>query len=541
MYENDEDEYEQEDKEDEEDEDEEQEDEEDEIIPNVERPLNKQTFYVSRHLRSCNNMVDDLKLNILKKIAEPSLSLWGILTGLSLKRELRGRFNNRVYVSCLLRTWMTAIIEYLPHCMDNTLTLIISPYIKEKHNKIAPYADWGNFPTDFEKQLNKIKYFFEYLKLIKSFLNDSYSDTEIIQTSPITKKIKYNLDKILSRETTIIIEFKDGDKNTFELSNNSGKLELIETTPIPRNFEPYSLQSSVKSDVSLEKGNVEEEDGEDVFVGGESHKIKNYLKNIFTALINQKTSKRKINDVTLFENQTFDINMEKKSKKINPYTNYFGKEGFFLFAEWIKNVIKDTSPDIYVVAHSKIMQETLLSKCNVMNNTNTSLRECRRELDDIRKQNIWEIILSISDIEVHNARQGVKTKLVLNKIIVREGEDPPKENSKRSMNLSEEYNCSNDSSIFEKKQPQLQKQIQQIQQPQQPQIQQQQQQMNENEPKKGLFHKMKNFFGFNKGGKTQRSKFIKTKRKTMRNMKRKNTINMKRKNTRKTTRKNNLY
>ena len=64
MYENDEDEYEQEDKEDEEDEDEEQEDEEDEIIPNVERPLNKQTFYVSRHLRSCNNMVDDLKLNI---------------------------------------------------------------------------------------------------------------------------------------------------------------------------------------------------------------------------------------------------------------------------------------------------------------------------------------------------------------------------------------------------------------------------------------------------------------------------------------------
>ena len=31
------------------------------------------------------------------------------------------------------------------------------------------------------------------------------------------KFIINNLDKILSRETTIIIEFKDGDKNTFEL------------------------------------------------------------------------------------------------------------------------------------------------------------------------------------------------------------------------------------------------------------------------------------------------------------------------------------
>jgi len=75
-----------------------------------------QTFYVSRHLNSCNNMVDDVKwTNATYKFSEPPLSMWGVISGLEPYKINKFREMNRVYVSCLVRTWMTAIIEYLPY------------------------------------------------------------------------------------------------------------------------------------------------------------------------------------------------------------------------------------------------------------------------------------------------------------------------------------------------------------------------------------------------------------------------------------------
>ena len=52
-----------------------------------------QTFYVSRHLNSCNNMVDNIKwTNPTYKFSEPPLSMWGVISGLALQRELLGNF-----------------------------------------------------------------------------------------------------------------------------------------------------------------------------------------------------------------------------------------------------------------------------------------------------------------------------------------------------------------------------------------------------------------------------------------------------------------
>jgi hypothetical protein len=468
--------------------------EEELIMPNVES-YETQNFYISRHLRSCNNIVDDLKLNVLKKIAEPSLSLWGTLTGLSLTRDLKGRYNDRVYVSCLLRTWITAIIEYLPHSRNNTITLVVSPYIKEKHAKgVASYADWGNFPADFKTQINKLIHFFEFLKLINYFLRDAKgdkispmtptasgiasSDNEVIQKSSVTEKIKYNLDRILSNSTSIIIEFKNDEtfKNnqTFELTNNSGKLRLIDSTPIPRNFEPYFSKSYKDLEVSLEKGTVS-------LGGAVNNSIKTYLKDNFIALINQKNQKQKINDFELIESEPLDIVLKKiKGKKINPYTNYFGSEGVFLFIDWIKNSIHDDSPDIYVVGHSQIMQDTLIKICNSKNDTNLTkhtLGECHPDLSAVKKQNIWEMILSIN---INTNSNTDDKKLILEKLLIREGEDSPNASSARAMNLNNELSCSNNP----------------IELPTQQQQQTQQQQLPE---KQGFFSKMKNWVGINGG------------------------------------------
>ena len=68
-------------------------DESDEEIYDYKDEQNIQTFYISRHLNSCNNMVDDIKwTNPTYKFSEPPLSMWGVISGLALQRELLGNF-----------------------------------------------------------------------------------------------------------------------------------------------------------------------------------------------------------------------------------------------------------------------------------------------------------------------------------------------------------------------------------------------------------------------------------------------------------------
>ena len=163
-----------------------------------------QQFCISRHLRSCNNITDDIS----QKIAEPALSVWGIITGLTMTRDIKGSFNNKVYVSCLVRTWMTAIIEYMPHLNNsNELTLIVSPYIKEFH--IANYIDQGNLPIPLKSQFVKLMEFFDYLVVLQdyaiNFIKPKTQYLNSIESHVYT--INNNLDKILTDGNRIVIQF----------------------------------------------------------------------------------------------------------------------------------------------------------------------------------------------------------------------------------------------------------------------------------------------------------------------------------------------
>ena len=80
---------------------------------------------------------------------------------------------NFIYVSVLIRTWMTAICLYLPRMVDgkkiidNNFSLIVSPYIKENE------FGFDNQPDKIDIQIKNIVSFLEWLISIKDldFLN----------------------------------------------------------------------------------------------------------------------------------------------------------------------------------------------------------------------------------------------------------------------------------------------------------------------------------------------------------------------------------
>jgi len=100
------------------------------------------------------------------KLSEPDakLSLYGILTSLLHGSDLVRKESydgmkespDTIFVSILMRTWMTAICLYLPHCKNDNFTLVVSPFLKKKGMSIY------NKP-DETYQVGMLQYFLEYL------------------------------------------------------------------------------------------------------------------------------------------------------------------------------------------------------------------------------------------------------------------------------------------------------------------------------------------------------------------------------------------
>ena len=439
----------------------------------------KQTFYISRHLNSCNNMVDDAKwTNVTYKFTEPPLSMWGIISGLALQRKLLGTFNNKVYVSCLVRTWMTAIIEYFPHT-SGTLDLIVSPYIKEadlsnKYN-VGQTIDSGNMPINVKEQVEKIKYFFYFLRLIKKYMK-KYSDEfksltidgikidENIYNNNILK-IQENLDKILKdgnkiniifptfsmykRNKKVYIDYKISLKYDESINKLVSTFELREDKKYvnPYEVDPYFYRIKKEQDFTLKLEDPERlERNQD---GGDNSEINyNYFISVLKAFLKQKNLiKSEPEDIELsgFKSNNKPlkiINTLKKSgffsriPKVGIYTTSFGKESMLLFIDWIKNVMKDDDDNIYVVAHSNIMQETLYNICGTIKNRVVKKKNveqtCQEGLYNIvKKQNIWELILEVD-----------RNEESITNVKVRRGQEKANEASKQVLNYNREKELS---------------------------------------------------------------------------------------------------
>jgi hypothetical protein len=109
----------------------------------------------------------------------------------------------------------------------------------------------------------------------------------------------------------------------------------------------------------------------------------------------------------------------------------------FLFMDWVKNSIKDVNVDIYVVAHSNIMQATLVNICQLLKNNplidKKTLDACHPAFSVIKHQNIWEMVL-----KTESSMNGL---MRLKSMVVREGEDPPNDESTNAIDLNQELSC----------------------------------------------------------------------------------------------------
>jgi hypothetical protein len=245
---------------------------------------NEKKISVSRHAYSYANTIKNkgdklgkLPLDKLKKKLgklqqasekDPGLTIYGILSSLYhgsklVENEIKNGLTSTpstIYVSILIRTWMTAICLYLPHVNNDDFTLIISPFIKEEG---IPFFSNDNYPNKIDEQIIEINKFLEFLTDI---------DINIIKNEVIKDNIKKIKTFFNDGHTVNIFYFDDVLKNDFNnvLKNDSNKNLSIENNKIiifpgfkkpnkeilkkvSRWCEPFSSKKSWTMNLSLKK------------------------------------------------------------------------------------------------------------------------------------------------------------------------------------------------------------------------------------------------------------------------------------------------
>lgn len=115
-------------------------------------------IYLTRHAFSCANLQKEIGMYSLLKSRfkkDPSITLWGMIGTIKKSNDYsKGKIT--VYVSCLTRTWMTAILLY----NYSHIHLMVSPYAKEQD--FIVFND-DNFPLNFKDQCKKLMEFLDYV------------------------------------------------------------------------------------------------------------------------------------------------------------------------------------------------------------------------------------------------------------------------------------------------------------------------------------------------------------------------------------------
>ena len=198
--------------------------------------MSNTTIVFTRHANSCNNFKDNkgkslgfMKTSDVLKDIEPGLTIYGIVSALKRSKNIEHK-SNIIFVSRLVRTWMTAILLYLPHISNNdTLYLVISPFLTEViKGANDALGGTGNIPICFKQQLYKILYFLQFLYTFKDnlYLSKDFFSKKIEILFVITSNIK--------QKQSIIIDLNEFNKDSNSLkqyfnellNNNNGVDEL---------------------------------------------------------------------------------------------------------------------------------------------------------------------------------------------------------------------------------------------------------------------------------------------------------------------------
>lgn len=313
-------------------------------------------YQFTRHMQSCNNI--EMGKNVAGKDFEPSVSLYGIVKTIEFSQKEGNKEDfksDTVFVSNLLRTWITAFILYGSE--QKELNLYISPYLKEKTTKkIGIEFKEGNYPEKITQTAYKFLKFLENLKktcyiddmqnLLK--INEFDSEKAKIWYSNLPEKINLFLppetvtpNVIQKIEFVKFVKFKDDNEKRLDTSNpyiykdklskgyyNNYKFSLLTSTQLCRILDTVGPETTLLG--FKENGNLENfmnwfESDENYYKGSitnampihvvtHSQVMQQYLKDVFKLDIDAKNSPyidvRNSNSwrfTTSKENQTVDV------------------------------------------------------------------------------------------------------------------------------------------------------------------------------------------------------------------------------------------
>jgi len=144
------------------------------VLKNMNNVNNVKSIIFTRHAFSIANVAKEKKRSIDQMTEKDSaLSMYGILSSFNKKIDIKESIDT-IYVSPLIRTWMTGTALYLKHCSVREFNIIISPYI------IEDGGAFDNTPRQFSDQIEYFKIFLNILQKINDIKNTNESYTNKI-------------------------------------------------------------------------------------------------------------------------------------------------------------------------------------------------------------------------------------------------------------------------------------------------------------------------------------------------------------------------
>ena len=270
-----------------------------EISPKEQVGLDSENTYIfQRHGFSCANLLKANKNKFHFRVPDPSLTAYGILTLLRENKKPE-HFDGIVFTSSLVRTVQTALLEYGMH---GDLTIIMSPYIKEKNGMIA---DLANFPLPFDQQIAHMEQFMKFLQGINSDVARA----------------------IITNQHTIIFNNKSYTLGPYDLPKSTQRNEKpVYEYPMPEDpakLDDYTYVTQMK--IKMGKPAPAKEEST----------VTKY------AFIPNVSSIPEAN-----------------------YSKYYGPAGFIYFDHWVRRNYPDVKV-VFVVSHSNLMQKIIQEYCEV--------------------------------------------------------------------------------------------------------------------------------------------------------------------------------
>lgn len=215
--------------------------------------MNSYNFHFIRHLMSCNNITEG-KIEFGGKDFDPSGTIYGIVETALLSMTSNEFVSNHVYVSNLIRTWITAFLLFGTN-NKGILHLYVSPFLKEKHETFKR----GNYPKEISHTIQKFEVFLKKLKVFSKSNVEILKELTIDWYNNLPKEVHIILPDTSNTFSQHIIFKKDLQTQDYVLSNfcnitdtvgpMSNNMEYLETGNVMKFMNWFTQNIQVKNNL----------------------------------------------------------------------------------------------------------------------------------------------------------------------------------------------------------------------------------------------------------------------------------------------------